>query len=102
MGLGHQTTHTGELADLTSTTTGTGVKHHIHGIETLVGFAHGLHEDSAEVVVDVCPRIDDLIVAFLVGDEAHVVVAHDALDLIITTLHEGCLLFGDDDIAEVE
>ena len=32
----HQTTHTGELTDLLFRTTGTGIKHHVHRVETLI------------------------------------------------------------------
>ena len=38
LGLGHQTTHTGKLTDLSGRTTGSGIQHHIYGIETLISF----------------------------------------------------------------
>ena len=42
--LSHKATHTRELANLTGTTTSTRVKHHVYGIEALVGLLHGLHQ----------------------------------------------------------
>ena len=102
LGLCHQTAHTGKLTDLSCTTTGTGVEHHVHGIEALVGLLHGLQQSLREVVVDMCPDIDDLIVTFLVCDEAHAVLAADALHFLVTLADELFLLFGDDDVAQVE
>ncbi len=102
LGLGHQATHAGQLADLAGTTTGTGVKHHVYGIETVLGLAHGLHQYLGQVVVDLCPSLDNLIVTLLVGDEAHTIVHGDALDFIIASLYEFGFLLGHDDIAQVE
>ena len=36
IGLGHQTTHTGELANLRGRATGAGVGHHVDGVEGLL------------------------------------------------------------------
>ena len=48
------------------------------------------------------PGIDDLVVTLVVGDEAHVIVVGDLLDLSITLRNQLCLLLRDDDIVEVE
>ena len=102
MGLGHQTTHTGELSDLVGATTGSGVEHHEDGVETLVGFGHLLHEGGLDVAVDLGPGVDDLVVALVVGDETHTVVAHDLLYALVTGLDDIGLFGGDDDVVEVE
>ena len=102
LGLGHQTTHTGELTDLVLTTTGTGVEHHEYGVEALVGLGHLLHQNVAKVVVDMCPGIDNLVVTLVVGNETHVVVLGNLLNLGITLLHQVFLRLRDNDIVEVE
>ena len=102
LGLGHETTHTGELGDLVGATTGSGVEHHEDRVETLVGFGHLLHEGGLDVAVDLGPGVDDLVVSLVVGDETHTVVAHDLLYALITGLDDIGLFGGDDDIVEVE
>ena len=49
-----------------------------------------------------CPNIDYLIIAFVVGDETHVEVVHHFFHLSIAFSHECCLFFRDDDVAKVE
>ena len=49
-----------------------------------------------------CPDIDYLIVTFVVGDEAHVIVVDYLLYFIITLLYQCFLLFRDDDVTQVE
>ena len=100
--LGHQTTHTSQLGDLVSRTTGSGVEHHEHSIEALVGFGHLFHEGLLQIGVNVRPRIDDLIVALVVGDETHVVVHRDLLDLLVTALNDVGFFLRDDDVVKVE
>ena len=48
------------------------------------------------------PGIDHLIITLIVGNEAHVVVVGNLLNLLVTLLNEFCLLLRDDDIIEVE
>ena len=48
------------------------------------------------------PRVDNLIVAFVVGDETHVIVVGNLLNFSISLLHEFSLLVRNDDIIEVE
>ena len=98
----HQTTDTGELLDLVFRTTGSGVEHHEHGVEALVGLGHLLEQDIGDVVVDMRPCIDDLVVTLVVGDETHIVVVGDAAHLLVTFLNELGLLGRYDDIVEVE
>jgi len=100
--LSHQTTHTRQLLNLILRTTGSGIKHHVNGIETLVGLGHLLHQDVTQVGVHVSPRINHLVVTLLVGDESHVIVVGDFLNLLAATLNDSLLLWWDDDIAKVK
>ena len=100
--LGHQTTHTTQLANLTRTTTGSTVKHHIHSVEALVGLLHRLHQHSRELVVDMCPGINNLVVTLLIGDESHSVLRRDTFNLVITLLDECFFLLRNDNITQVE
>ena len=77
-------------------------EHHEDGIETLVGFGHLLHEGLFQVGVHVGPRIDDLVVTLVVGDETHVVVHRNLVNFLITVLYDALFLGRDDDIVEVE
>ncbi len=49
-----------------------------------------------------CPGVDDLVVTFIIGDKAHVVVLHDLLHFGISFLDEGLFLFGNNHILQVE
>src|SRR5690606_11300685 len=60
--LGHQTTHTGQLTNLRRGTPGTGVGHHVHGVEgLLVHFVAFPVDDPVNLQV-VHHRLGDLIV----------------------------------------
>ena len=48
------------------------------------------------------PSIDDLVIAFVVGNETHAIVGHDLLYLGITLFYERLFLGGDDNVAQVE
>ena len=48
------------------------------------------------------PGIDNLIVTLVVGDETHVIVVGNLLDLALSLLYDSLLLNRDDDIVEVE
>ena len=100
--LSHQSTHTRKLLDLVLRTAGSGVEHHVDRIKSLVSFGHLFHQDVAKVVVDVCPRINNLIITFGIGDETHFVVGLDLVDLSLSFLYNAALLFRNDDIIEVE
>ena len=102
LGLSHQTTHTCQLSNLVSRTTGTRIQHHEHGIETLVGFCHLFHQCLLQVGINVCPRINYLIVTLLVCNETHIIVGGNLINLIVTTLHNLFLLNRNDDIIKVE
>ena len=61
-----------------------------------------LHYSLLQVVVDVRPSIDDLIIALLIGDKTHIEVGLDLIDLVLATLHDLCLFLWHDDVIEVE
>ena len=48
------------------------------------------------------PRINNLVVTFVVGDETHVVVHHDLFNLFVTAFHEFFFLLRNDNITQVE
>ena len=100
--LSHQSAHAGELTNLFLTTTSTRIVHHVDGVEALVVGFELLHERLGELVVGVGPDIDNVVVAFVVGDKTHGILSHDLFDLLVGLLDELFLLGGDDDIAQVE
>ena len=102
LGFGHQTTHPGELTNLLFRTTGSGVQHHVDGVEALVVFGELFEHRLSQFGVGMCPDVDNLVVAFVVGDETHVVVFHHFGDLVVTVLYERLLLFRDNHGVEVE
>ena len=82
----HQSTHTAQLTDLFTGTTGPGVKHHINRVESLIVFGQLFHQRIGQLGVHMRPDIDDLIVTFVVRDETHVIVVHDLFYLVISFL----------------
>ena len=102
LGFSHKTAHTGELTDLVLRTTGTGIEHHVDCVEALVSLRHLLHQHVGELGVDLCPDIDDLLVAFLIGDKTHLEVVHDFCHLSISFVDNLFLLRRDEHVAEVE
>ncbi len=100
--LGHQSPHAGELADLLLGTTGTGVHHHVDGVEALVVLLDALHQVERELAVGVCPDVDGLVVALVVGDETHVVVTQHLVHLRLRGLHQLVLLVRHHNVQQVE
>ena len=100
--LSHQTTDTGELFNLILRTTGTRIKHHEHSIESLVGLGHLFQKNVTDVVIDVRPGINNLIITLVVSDESHIIVVGNLTNLIITLLNQISLLLRDNNIIEVE
>ena len=49
-----------------------------------------------------CPDVDDLIIAFVVGDEAHCIVAEHFLHLFVALAYVFGFFFGNEHVAEVE
>ena len=69
-GLGHQATHTGELANLLGRTSRTGVGHAVDGVRRAfeVGFLHLTEHRLGDLLGNVRPDGDDLVVALTIGD----------------------------------
>ena len=100
--LSHQTTHTRQLLNLVLRTTGSRVKHHIHSVESLISLGHFLHQHITEVGVYMSPGIDNLVVTLLIGNETHIIVIGDFLNLLMTLSHDFFLLWWNNDITKVE
>ena len=100
--LGHKASHTAELLDLAYGTAGSGVEHHIHRVEALLVSGNLLLHYPLKLVVDGGPEVDDLVVALVVGDEAHLEVALDLGDLLVAVLDHSVFLARDDNVTEVE
>ena len=100
--LGHKSAHSCELGNLVGTTTGTRVKHHEHSVEALVGLGHVFHHGLLQVVVYVCPRVNNLVVTLLISDKTHIEVGSHLVNLVLSLLHDVCLLWWHDDVVQVE
>ena len=101
--LGHQAAHTGQLFDLRCRTPGTGVGHHVDGIERLLldGLAFGIdhvflaqtiHHDLGNLVASTAPDIHDLVVTLANGYQTIGVLRFDLLDLFAGSVEDVCLL----------
>ncbi len=107
-GLGHESAHGGELANLLRGTTRSRVGHDVDGVEArldrlLAGlrigdrlFADAAHHLARDRVGHACPDVDDLVVPLAVGDEPLLVLLDDLLDLVLRLVEEH-LLGGRDD-----
>src|SRR5262249_39097046 len=82
-GLGHETPHAGQLADLLARAAGAGVGHHVDGVE-LAALLTGL-ELAEHLLGDelgrVGPDVDDLVVTLAVRDDAVLILLLDLVDL---------------------
>src|SRR5471032_2851790 len=90
----HQTTHTGQLADLRGRTAGAGVGHHVNRVE---GFLGGLgavtlddvfhfqlvHHGLADFIGGLAPDVDHLVVTFAGGDQTRSVLLLDLFDFLL-------------------
>ena len=84
-GLGHQTTHTSELTNLVHGTTRAGIHHavdrvHVAGFFVEVRGQHG-HQVEPNDFTRTGPKVDDLEVAFALGDHTSVVRLLNLIDL---------------------
>ena len=79
-GLGHQTAHTGKLADLLFRTASAGIGHDVNRVEVAAGAVvlfHGLEHLVGNRFGDLRPDFDDLVVALAVGDRAFLILLLD-------------------------
>jgi hypothetical protein len=86
--LGHQAAHAGELLDLGLRTAGTGVSHHVDRVDVRLAAVRVLfdgldllHHLGCHAVAATRPGVDHLVVLFLLGDQA-------VLILLLIILHE--------------
>src|SRR5690606_17033950 len=74
--LGHQSPHAGELTDLFDAAPGTRIRHQIDRVDVATLFADVAfefrHHRLGDLFPGVRPSVEDLLVAFLVGDDAAV------------------------------
>ncbi len=103
--LGHEAAHTGQLPDLRSRTTGTGVSHHEDGVEgsltdlvpILIGRRFGtqfVHHGARHLIIGTRPNVDHFVVALTIGDQTRGVLFLDFLHLALSLLQNLNLFFG--------
>ena len=111
--LGHQATHTGQLADLRGRTTRPGVGHHIDGVERilldLLAFAIGdpllaelSHHRARHLVIGVRPDVHHLVVALTVCDQTGGVLVFDLFYLGLCRSQDLRLLRRDDHVVDTD
>ena len=103
-GLGHQTAHTGKLANLLFGTASAGVRHDVNGVD--VAFAvltfQGLEHFVGNFFGDVAPDGDDLVVAFAVGDGAVEVLLLNLDDFLFGVFHQRVFVAGDEHVVDAD
>ena len=68
----------------------------------MVRFGHFLQQDVTDIVIDVGPCINHLVITLVVGDESHVIVVHNLANFLVSFLYQALLLWRDDDVVKVE
>ena len=83
-GLGHKTAGAAELADLLLITTRTGIHHDVNRVHLGLAFVGFEFSENllGNAVGGVSPDVDDLVIAFAVGDDALVELGLDLGDLL--------------------
>ena len=87
-GVGDQAAHTGQLADLLHGAAGAGVRHHEDGVVAVQVLLQGV----GDVVGGLLPHLHHLLVALVVGHEAHLVLVLDVQHLLLGGGHQLVLL----------
>src|ERR1700674_1731751 len=102
--LGHQTAHTGKLADLLFRTASAGVGHNVDGIDAafLVLVLEGLEHFVSDFFGDVAPDGDDLVVALAVGDGAVQVLLLNFDDFLVGVFDELVLVAGSEHVIDAD
>ena len=79
--LRHKTTHTGELTDLVLTASGAGIQHGVNRVDLLSVSFFGFREEGiSHLLGGAGPDVDDLVVAFAVGQSTVGVLTVDGID----------------------
>ena len=89
-GVGDQAAHTGQLADLLHGASGAGVRHHEDGVVAVQVLLQGV----GDVVGGLFPHLHHLLVALVLGHEAHLVLVLDVQHLLLGGRHQLVLLGG--------
>ncbi len=103
--LGHQAAHAGELPDLLLRAAGARVGHDVDRVEVLPGLIEVLHLREhlvGDLLGDVRPDGDDLVVALAVGDRPFEVLPFDLDHLVAGALDERRLLRRDDQVVDAD
>ena len=103
--LGHQTAHTGKLADLLFRTARAGVGHDVNRIEVAAGAVvlfHGGEHLIGDPLGNLAPDFDDLVVAFAVGDGAVLILVFDQHHFLLGVAHQAGLLARDDHVVDAD
>src|SRR3984893_18669660 len=90
-GLGHQTAHTGQLADLLFRSAGAGVGHDVNRVEIASGaivLFHALEHFVRDTFGDFRPDFDDLVVALALRDGTFLILLLDFDDRLFGVLHQ--------------
>ena len=61
-----------------------------------------LHDGCLKIIVYVSPCIDNLVVTLIIGDETHIVVVRNLIDLSLTLIDNLFLLWRNDNVVKVE
>ncbi len=103
-GLGHQTAHTGELADLLFRAAGAGVRHDVNGVDAalFVLVFEGLEHFVGHALGDVAPDGDDFVVTLAVGDGAVEVLLLHFDDFLLGVFHELVLVARDEHVVDAD
>ena len=112
---GHQTAHAGQLTHLVFASSGTGIGHHVNGVEALFdnrlsfiilcrltplfsrwGYFHGFHHFIGHVIGCFGPDIDHLVVFFALGNQALGILTANLGDLSLGFSQDGLFALGGD------
>src|SRR6185436_11206741 len=116
--LGHQAADAAELTNLIDVTTSAGDGHHgdrieiakraavpgrnrAAGIVAIILIEAG-HQVFGDLLAGVAPDVDELSVAFLLGDGAHAIVLLDGVGLLLAFFENAGLALGSADIGDAE
>ena len=103
-GLGHQAAHAGQLANLLLRASRTRVGHDVDRVELpfLVAAFHFVEHRVGDLLGDVRPHGDDLVVALAVGDRAFEVLLLDLDDLVARLLGQDRLVLRNDQVLDAD
>src|SRR5262249_19713001 len=102
--LGHQSAHTGELANLLLRSTSPGVGHDVDRVQVtlLVLFLQHLEHFVSNLFSDRRPDFDNLVVALTVGDGAIKILLLNVYDLLISLFDQRVLVLGNDHVIDAD